>query len=301
MLSRKQKTYLVILIMILNTNTAVLCPKNDLESIRIIQIAKSNGYCVFEGPSQWGKTLKHCSKQLHDFYQSEYSQLIVIELPDIDNKESRVATQYGKSIIEVDHHKYSFADKSKTQSSIEQFCKLTNIKMTIEDEFIAAYDKGFVFSLISQTNASFQQFTELRNKELKIQGIYKLFNHFQSHLAHVSQQFRLHDVQVHIIERLYSKVASKVLQSPSKQQFDEARNENELILPNFLIAVVNHQQCIQQVEYYGTESELLKKLRKVINTNDYSYWEGGSLPNLFLGTEIFSPLCIKKFLLELTE
>jgi len=79
-------------------NTTLICPKNDLESQTIVNIAIKLGMDVRVSEQGWGARL---GMEPPEVFQNLKESLIVVEMPDPDREE--MLRKIGCNVIWIDH------------------------------------------------------------------------------------------------------------------------------------------------------------------------------------------------------
>lgn len=87
--------------MLLIENTTLICPKNDLESQTIVNIAIKLGMDVRVSEQGWGALL---GMEPSEVFQNLKENLIVVEMPDPVKEE--MLRKIGCNVISIDHHTY---------------------------------------------------------------------------------------------------------------------------------------------------------------------------------------------------
>jgi hypothetical protein len=80
--------------------------------------------------------------------------------------------------VNIDHHRYDDDDRSNPDSSIEQVAKILGVDLSIDEQFIAANDKGFIPAMlelgknlgISESDLK-EIVANIRMRERQVQGI----------------------------------------------------------------------------------------------------------------------------------
>jgi len=105
--------------LVLLENTTLICPKNDLESQAIVNIAMKLGMDVRASEQGWGARL---GMEPNEVFQNLKENLIVVEMPDPDREE--MLRKIGCNVIWIDHHTYLHKgkrlDRSHGLSRLEQ-------------------------------------------------------------------------------------------------------------------------------------------------------------------------------------
>lgn len=131
---------------LLPSNTTVLCPQNDLESVTILDICKERGFDFQITGTAWGGNLDTTPPLL---IEADFKpNLLLIETPGPDTiKKWR---ENGFKVHELDHHVYSSVDSEQFRnrpSSLEQFATLIGHELTRYQRLVAENDKAYVRGL----------------------------------------------------------------------------------------------------------------------------------------------------------
>ena len=138
------------------SDTIVLVPKNDPESLLICQLCEALKIPLLVSHQPHGATLHMESNLVERLSQVHASakKLVIIEIPG-PVEESELQLQ-GFSIIVIDHHRYDGLDRMNAKSSLEQFIvyfDITNIDLAragFDPELVqgvGVIDRSFVWGL----------------------------------------------------------------------------------------------------------------------------------------------------------
>jgi|GEM_PF-500577 len=117
------------------SNVVLLCPKNDVESTLILEIAKKIGLEIIESNQHHGAVLKNEKDLLEKLAKLNKREIWIVEIPG--PREEKVLRGKGYKVRVIDHHWYQLPerklDRTKKQnrylpSSLEQFLKFVNLK-----------------------------------------------------------------------------------------------------------------------------------------------------------------------------
>lgn len=119
---------------------SLICPRNDLESATILEIAAGLGLDCRSVAGSWGLTLNEALLQ-HPDITGLREHVIVVELPGDDARER--LERSGKVVHQIDHHGPPDASAAKP-SSLEQFAALLGHPLTRKQYLIAIADRDFL-------------------------------------------------------------------------------------------------------------------------------------------------------------
>jgi hypothetical protein len=147
-------------------NTSIICPLNDAESLTIIKIAKKKGYEVRISLQNGG----FCPlfREPVSTFRGLKENVIIIEMPGIE-KESEIKAKHN--LIIIDHHDYSSLNVMRDNpiSSLEQFSKLLNYKLSNFENAIAINDQKYIYGMI-ESHLPIETIKEIRNLDLSFKG-----------------------------------------------------------------------------------------------------------------------------------
>lgn len=117
-------------------NRLWVIPNNDLEARTIGEMLKREGENFLVTGQAWGASWNNLEVELKE---------------KIDEAIKNNMTIYGVELqgdsngaINVDHHKYGEDDRSNPKSSIEQVAEILGVKLTLDEQFVSANDKGYI-------------------------------------------------------------------------------------------------------------------------------------------------------------
>ncbi len=148
---------------ILNSNTTIICPCNDGESLLIIEIARKLAFDVRVSNQGWGAVL---SSEPAEIFSDLKKNVIIIEIPGIEKEEE---LRKGHKLFIIDHHKYPELDRSNPKSSLEQFSDLIEYKLNRWETGIALNDSGYIYAL-KKNSFSDEEIRKIREFDLSAQG-----------------------------------------------------------------------------------------------------------------------------------
>lgn len=113
-----------------------ITPSNDLEAKTIIEMLERNEEEYLVTGQAWGASWENLEEEIKKS----------IEEAKENGKEIYGVELQGdsKGAINVDHHIYGEDDRSNPNSSIEQVGKILGVDLSIDEQFVAANDKGFI-------------------------------------------------------------------------------------------------------------------------------------------------------------
>jgi len=156
-------------------NTTLIIPDNDGEAHLTIEIAKKLGIDVRVSNQAWGARLDQELKTNPDILSSAKKTLIIFEMPSKEIEEN--LKQQGKLIEIIDHHQYQDDDRSKEESSLEQFLKKFNLTdkqlkdLGFDPRFVkgvAINDKTYIYGL-RQAGYSEEEIKKIREYDTRAQ------------------------------------------------------------------------------------------------------------------------------------
>ena len=233
-------------------NRLFITPRNDGEAVAIAELLEKNGEQFLVTGQGWGASWEKLEDDIKE--KIEKAKQDGIEVIGIELKgDSHGATN-------IDHHVYENDDRSNPKASIEQVADKIGVQLTVEEQFIAANDKGYIPAM------------EKLGAELGIRG---------ADLETIVQNVRMKDRMAQGItleQEEQAKVAIEQLGDLS-----EKRNYIELDLPHSKTATITDR-------LYGKYDELLiisadgesnffgsTATIKMINEKFPGGWSGGQL------------------------
>jgi hypothetical protein len=143
------------------TQVSVICPRNDLESATILDIAQHLGLHCLEVRGSWGLTLADALTQYPDI-DALRPEVIVVELPG--EAAAELIRSRGKRLHTIDHHASTPGGKAASLSSLEQFAALVDHALTRKEQEVAIADRDF-FPGLSRAGVPWERALELRRGE----------------------------------------------------------------------------------------------------------------------------------------
>lgn len=140
----------------LRKDSILVCPRNDEESLTILQIAEALGLSVVESAQPHGAKLDREPDLIGCLQETnpDARTLVIVELPG--ERTEKELQDLGYEIVIIDHHTYDDLDRMKPQSSLEQFLAVYDVDdmllraLGFDPEMVAAVaaiDRGFLWEL----------------------------------------------------------------------------------------------------------------------------------------------------------
>jgi len=260
----------------------LIAPSNDLESKTIHGIAKTITLEAYTHDGPWGASLHLDYVQKYEHLWQGKKHLIIVELPGIEAED--FLRNQGYTLHVIDHHKYSGMDRSKPQTSIEQFCNLLDVPMTREHKLIAHNDSDFIEGM-RKAGATYEEMKRIRREDREAQGNFADLGNYP--FPH--QQ--LHDLNIWLapMGKLSAGLA-EYIQTPCKDEYDNGSHAKPCLLILYNNSKKQHPlDCIEQIEFYGNASQ-----RKMIDSlladpawkYGFSLWSGGGQFSAFMGAKV---------------
>lgn len=145
------------------STVSLICPRNDGESVAIIDIARSLSIDVRVSCQPWGATL---DREPPETFRDLKANVVIVEIPGLQ-KEAELRLKHTVYII--DHHHYEGLDRTNPSSSLEQFADLIGHKLSRRELGIALNDRGYISALL-QSGYTESETKEIREFDLKAQG-----------------------------------------------------------------------------------------------------------------------------------
>lgn len=117
-------------------NRLWVTPNNDLEAKTIVEMLQREGENFLVTGQAWGaswENLEEKIKRAVEEAKKEHKEVYGVEL-----------SGDSEGAINVDHHVYGEDDRSNPLSSIEQVAKILGVKLTLDEQFVSANDKGYI-------------------------------------------------------------------------------------------------------------------------------------------------------------
>lgn len=111
-------------------------PNNDLEAKTIIEMLQREGEEFLVTGQAWGASWEKLEEEL---------KTKIVEARKRGQEVYGVELQGNSNgAINVDHHTYGEDDRSNPKSSIEQVAAILGVKLTLDEQFVSANDKGYI-------------------------------------------------------------------------------------------------------------------------------------------------------------
>jgi hypothetical protein len=256
---------------------SVICPKNDLESYHIIQIAKKLGIDVRTSKQPWGASLR---KESGDFLKDLKDNVIIVEMPNPVQEE---VLKKKHNVFIIDHHCMKqhgvFMDRSNIQSSIEQFAILLDYELSQDEKYVAMNDKSYLWQLITETQLSSSEINQFRERELALQGYDDVFMQ-QSQSDYDNRKeysnFTLIFTKLKKVARIQDLAHFDYLNSGSngKSKFEIFRQiPLEMFPPNILIVQLNDDDQPVRINFSG-QYKYVKDFKEIADnlSSSIDYW-----------------------------
>lgn len=264
----------------------LICPRNDLESETIWNIAQAYSIQSISAGSKWGVRLGDLN--LSSLVLKD--TIVIIETPG--ETETKWLESINKRVIHIDHHQYSdSSDTQHSKSSIEQFSELIGHTLSEFEYCVAINDRLFIPGLLHECNCSFQQMCEIRALEAKVRNVYplreKAFLHKNAFYTKSENGFAIYHCP-----RKYSDVFSEVAQFPSEQEYNRVKNSEtveQLQLPNVMIFYQDSENNISEISICVNKSKITKltMLFNELSTQpEYICWFADNIKSAFFGTKL---------------
>lgn len=152
-------------------DATLICPKNDLESVTILKIAKNYlaDSDIIASEQAWGARL---GEEPRETFENLKKYVIIVEMPD--EEAEKELTAEGHRVIIIDHHRYErggrVLDRFNPLSSLEQFARRIGHELDEDEKLIAANDTGKIFEHARKGKVSRKVLEEIRAEEQAIFG-----------------------------------------------------------------------------------------------------------------------------------
>lgn len=140
-------------------DTVLLCPKNDEESVLILQIALKAGIPTVISPQAHGSRLER-EEDLENRLKKanpDAQRLIIVETPGPEREDE--LKRAGFDLVVIDHHRYEGLNRMKEESSLDQFLQVFGFSDEVLDELgfdpflvrgVGMVDRGWVWELYKE-------------------------------------------------------------------------------------------------------------------------------------------------------
>lgn len=122
-------------------NLVFITPKNDAESLRIIEILKRQKVKVLVTEQTWGASWDEIEAEIKEELKALQNSHRIFGV------ELKGAPLYNGA--NIDHHWHDGDNRSNDKSSLEQVAELIGYELTLEDMFISSNDKGYIPAMYS--------------------------------------------------------------------------------------------------------------------------------------------------------
>lgn len=152
-------------------NRLWIVPNNDLEAKTIINILTEQGEQYLITNQKWGASWENLEpgikEKVEETKKSNDKKIYGIELQG-----------YCEGTENIDHHVYGSDDRSNSKSSLEQVAEILRRKLSIDEKFVAANDKGYIPAMeilgrsLNLSESEIKKYIEkTRKRDREIQGI----------------------------------------------------------------------------------------------------------------------------------
>jgi hypothetical protein len=266
--------------------TSLLCPRNDLESDTILELARTLKLDVHQIAGAWGLTLDKALAQIADL-NSLRENVLLVEMPDKGGVLLTKLQSLGKTVYEIDHHQYGAQKSTAVLSSLEQFVHLMNHKLNAEQLKIAINDRDFLMGL-SRAGVPWEEAKKLREREWEIREQAEIMCQARAFVAENARD--MEDVRLVLSPEKYSGIMLEAAQFPTENDYNAAANKREAITLKTVLILhhrMDNPKKIYQVEFAGPAKykHALEELRKLPHwEKDFNIWQGGE-SGFFFGAE----------------
>ena len=262
---------------------SLICPRNDLESDCILDIAVRLQLDIREVAGDWGVTLDDALRQ-HPDLDSLRRHVIVIELPGATGQDFLEAA--GKQVHMVDHH--GPASDGPMPSALEQFAALVGYELTTAEYEVAIADRDF-YPGLSRAGVSYARAQALRQEECVIRGDADLLDEARGFVA--ANPRRLGDLTLYFAPKRLANVLLEAAQEPTAEDYTEAADQHRPVQLRQVLAVFHADQdpaSIRAVRFAGhaaARDALRSLLTDLALSNGLQLWLGGGNLGCFFGAD----------------
>lgn len=261
--------------MIHNTDTTIICPRNDGESRLIIDIAEKLSFDVRISTQGWGAVL---SQEPDETFANLKKNVIIVEMPGI-RKEKELKDK-GHNLFVIDHHKYQDMDRSYPVSSLEQFACLLSYTLNRWEMGVALNDRGYIPALRKQGYAE-DEILEIRQYDLEAQG-YKPEYFEMLRRDYLKGYNRGQDL--YVVETTCEKTSYL-----SDLHFFE--NEKRIHRIDLIVFTAGAENTMQKIIFYGSPARA-----KALQEKFGGYSGGDEKVSMFWGMDKTNPMTREAFL-----
>lgn len=140
-----------------------ICPKNDLESVTIVDLLEKFGEPVLVTGQSWGATWKELEEPIR-----QAVQIALAEGGEVRGIELAGSPPGGAH--NIDHHRYAGDDRSHPLSSLEQVAAMVGHSLNRHERLVAANDRGYLPALHAE-GASPSEIAAIRAGDRQAQGL----------------------------------------------------------------------------------------------------------------------------------
>lgn len=260
----------------------LICPRNDLESETIWEIAGQYNIHRINAGNQWGIRLDNLQLRISDLRKT----VVVIETPGVETTEW--LKRHGKDVVHIDHHQYSDLENTRNLlSSLEQFAQLINHPLTEHEKRVAINDRLFIPGL-QALGCTYQEMCEIRSLEAKVRNVEALRDKAFK-LKSSCFDFSRSNFDIYKCPAQLSPVFSEVAQFPNEITYNKALKKKRLILPNVLIFYEDECNVLDSVSVCVNNTEV-KALESLFNkiSSQYSVksWFANNIDSAFFGVDL---------------
>lgn len=212
-------------------DASLFCPRNDLESATILEIAQEFGMDCRTVAGGWGLTLDEALIQ-HPDIDSLRSLVLVVELPGDEARER--LRRAGKVVYDIDHHDRAEAPSAPRPSSLEQFAQLVGRRLTEQEYLIAIADRDFLPGL-SAVGVEWAQAQALRVREREVRGEAAAFDAAVAYAA--THRRRFGALNLVLAPLRFRDVMLDVLQQPEQNRYERAAGRHEAVVLDSALAL----------------------------------------------------------------
>lgn len=117
-------------------NRLWVTPKNDLEARVIVEMLEREGEKFLVTGQAWGASWDKLEDEVKEEIEMAKQRGITVHGVELQGN--------PEGVVNVDHHIYGEDDRSNVNSSLEQVAKILGVELTLDEQFVAANDKGYI-------------------------------------------------------------------------------------------------------------------------------------------------------------
>lgn len=264
--------------MIHNTNTTIICPRNDGESRLIIDIAEKLSFDVRISKQGWGAVL---SREPAETFRDLKKNVIIVEMPDA-LKEKELQDR-GHHLFVLDHHQYPHLKRLYPVSALEQFACLISYTLNRWQMGVALNDRGYIPALRRQ-GYSEDEILEIRQYDLEAQGYQPAYFEIlrRDYLKGYNRGQDLYVVETTCEKTSYL----------SDLHFFE--NEKRRLRTDLVVFTADAGNTMQKISFYGSPARA-----KALQGKFGGYSGGDEKVSMFWGIDITTAVTKETFLRSL--